>query len=122
MTDDAISRLWDAADIAVALRVRAVRAATGLSQTDFAATLSGHGVTILKPTVQAWENGRAAPTYAQMREMRRALGVTSDFIIYGSWRELSAGYWQELRLALIRLEEQGALRKEESPTEDHSAQ
>lgn len=95
MDDDAIAGFGDVSPEAMGRRLRAIRESRDLSQTAF-----GESVSAKKPSVQAWENGRAGARPLHLREICRRYDVTTDFIILGDWRKLTAARWVELRAAI----------------------
>lgn len=57
-------------------RIRQIRAAKNLSQSDFAEEL---GVSI--DTLQRWENGKQSPRVHELGELAEKMGVTKNYLI-----------------------------------------
>ena len=106
--DDAIARFGDTSNAAIGQRMRAIReASTPIpSQTAFAERVGAK-----KPSVQAWENGRQQPQVGHMAAACRLYGVTTDFILLGDWRRLSAEKWSAIRAAILEASEKSGERR-----------
>ena len=64
---------WDDAQESLARRFRRLRKQNGFSQGDLAERIG-----VSKPTVWAWEHGRARPQEARLKEIAEALGTTIE--------------------------------------------
>lgn len=62
-----------------ARRIRAVRDALGLNQSEFAKRLGN----LNRTRVNNWECGLNHPRPAEMRTMYQVFGITADYIIHG---------------------------------------
>lgn len=97
MTDDQIARFEDVSLDAVAMRLRAVMANAGHGITDFGRALGG----VHRVTVQSWVKAKSAPKREHLAAICRDYDVTTDFLILGDWRRLSADRWAALRSAIV---------------------
>lgn len=73
-----VSRLGDASEAAVGIRVAAVRKVNGLTQGDFASSLGTTG-----NVVGNWERGESSPRHPSVAKICSIYGVSADFLILG---------------------------------------
>ncbi|TMV84502.1 helix-turn-helix transcriptional regulator [Thioclava sp. BHET1] len=90
-----LARIADTSQEATAIRLRAARIVTGMSQKDFAAA-AGTGKTNLNNV----ELGRQYPNISVMRYLYRAHRIDFNFILHGDFAQLPSDLQANLFLAL----------------------
>lgn len=96
-----LCRLHDDSLFACALRLRAARAAIGISQTDAAGQIG-----VGKTTLNNAEMGRNYPSLDVMRWLFRAHRIDFNFILAGEFAQLPADVQESIFVELQKTDEQ----------------